>query len=259
MTDPWHFVDAVYAITLDTAIHRQSKLLAEMRRVGLNNKLQLMKVQRDPESGVRGCYESHARAWAQARAAGHQCVLVVEDDVFFSDDYEKHLLHIVHFLHSGIPWHLLLLGWTPLRSKPVHPHISAIIRGTALHAYLVSPTALQRGIPPFRGLPIDIELCYVGTNKAPRNNKKLHAGYNDWLSFALKPMIAFQRYDGTSSTGNSTVANQFKARVATMRFVASIADHADVRCFVPVACMIGFITVSLIVLLILLLVQRNRN
>ncbi len=261
MTDPWHFIDAVYAITLDTATHRHQKLKDEMKRVQLQNKLHLMMVKRHPDGGMRGCYDSHADAWKEARAQGYRCILVVEDDVFFSDDWQTHLPHVANFLQDGqTPWHLLLLGWTPFRSTPhpAHPHISAVIRSTAMHAYLVSHTALARGIPPFRGLAVDVELFFVGKNKAPKSDKKLHVGYNDWVSFALQPMIAFQRYDSTSSTGNSDIANKFKARVSVMRFAGCIADHADVVCFVRVASIVGLIVVVLLILLTLLLVQRYR-
>jgi hypothetical protein len=262
MTDPWHFIDAVYAITLDTATHRHQKLKDEMTRVQLQDKLHMMVVTRHPEGGIRGCYESHADAWKQARAQGHRCILVVEDDVFFSNDWKTYLPHVAHFVqHSNTPWHLLLLGWTPFRSTPVpaNPHISAVVRSTAMHAYLVSAAAMDRGIPPFRNLAVDIELFYAGKNKAPKSDKKRYIGHNNWLSFALKPMIAFQRYDSTSSTGNSDIANKFKARIGVMRFAGSVADHVDVACFIKVGSMVGIIILVLLILLTLLLVQRSRK
>ena len=45
--------------------------------------------------------------------------------------------------------------------------------------------------------------------------------------YALKPMIAFQRYDSTSSTGNDAAANRRKARVCFMRMFGQGSTTSD--------------------------------
>lgn len=257
---PWHFVDQAYAITLDTAVHRHPRLQQELQRVQLADKTHVMKVKRHPEGGVKGCYESHRAAWLDGLAKGHEVILVLEDDVFFSDDWKQHVEHVADFvLHSGQPWHTIALGWTPFRSHPHSPHMSLIRRGTATHAYLVSRAALVKGLPPFNKRAVDVELWFAGRNRAPKFKKHLRKHTNDWTAFALQPMIAFQRYDRTTSTGNSDIANQFKERVGVMRFFGFIADYSDVPCFVRVSCFVGLIVLVLTILVIILSVQRKRQ
>jgi len=258
--NPWHFVDQAYAITLDTAVHRHPQLQKELQRVNLQDKTQIMKVTRHPEGGVKGCYESHRAAWLDGLTRGCNVILVLEDDAFFSKDWEEHVKHVADFvLHSGEPWDTIALGWTPFRARPYSPHMSVMHRGTGTHAYLVSRAALQKQLPLFTKMPVDVELWFAGANRAPKYERRLRQHTNEWTNFAVKPMIAFQRYDKTSSTGNSDIANQFKEREGVMRFFGFIAEYSDVPCFVRVSCFTGLIVVALIVLLILLLVQKKTG
>lgn len=257
--DPWHFVDAAYAITLETAVHRHKRLEDEIQRVKLAPKTEIVKVKKHPEGGAKGCYESHQNVWKDALQKGHQVVLIVEDDVFFSEDWEALLPHVADFLASGQPWDCFVLGWVPFRAKRFSSHVSHLLRGTATHAYLVSRAALEKGLPPFTTLPVDIELFFGGTNKAPKFEKKFRLKHNPWTNFVLRPQIAFQRYDKTTSTGNSDIANQFKERVGVMRFVGNIAEFVDVPCCVRFSCFLGLTLIFLVILLVLLVVMKTKQ
>jgi GR25 family glycosyltransferase involved in LPS biosynthesis len=236
---PWDFLDAVFCITLDTATARHAAVQTELRKVGLWDKTVLLKTKRDPESGVRGCYVSHKHAWDAVRARGLQNVLIVEDDVFFADDWRTGERDAADFVRRCADWDCLFLGWTPRRSKRTQfKHVDRIVCGAATHAYIVNQRAVSKPLPPYETakLPVDILLMCP---QAPERYKRLSpfAPLTDGLDtahthalYALKPMIAFQRFDGTSATNNLriNVDGRLKQSVRLMRLYGSTASTTNI-------------------------------
>lgn len=225
MSDWWHGVEAVYCITLDTAVDRHDTVKKSLEKVGLWDKTTMLYSQRDPQGGVRGCFESHRLAWDKALHEGLDNVLIVEDDVFFAKDWRKYVPHMFKFMRENQDWDMLFLGWTPYKSF-ITPwkHVTRMTCGTATHAYILSRRGMKKGLPPYDDVrrAVDVHMmcpqCKEGTWTDPFASCSHDASTNQYQNYALKPMIAFQKYDETSSTGNTKWANKRKARVGLMRF-----------------------------------------
>jgi hypothetical protein len=247
MSDPWAFIDAVFCITLDTATHRHPRVQAELERVGLWSKTTMLMNKRDPRGGVRGCYDSHQRAWNAAKEKGVSNVLIVEDDVFFSKDWQKYLPFAEKFVRQGTtPWDCLFLGWAPYRSKKTEwKHIAKIVCGTDMHAYMVSCAALEKGLPPYEShnLAVDIFLMCPHCTKKHRKSvfSKCFHRRIPFNLFVLLPSIAFQRYDRTSATGNTDAVNKRREKVRLMRFFGSTSTVVDTPTMVFILGMIALV------------------
>jgi GR25 family glycosyltransferase involved in LPS biosynthesis len=247
MNDPWFFVDAVYCITLDTATHRHARVQTELERVGLWAKTTMLVNKRDPRGGVRGCYDSHQRAWNAAKEKGASNVLILEDDVFFSKDWEKYLPYAAAFVtEAATPWDLFFLGWAPFRSRTTKwKHVAKMMCGTDMHAYIVSRAALERGLPPFEShrTAVDVLLMCPACSKKERNKpmSKCFKSSTPYNIFVLQPSIAFQRYDKTSATGNNDAANRRREKVRLMRFFGQASTVADTPTMVFVLGIIALI------------------
>jgi len=250
MTDPWAFVDAVYCITLDTATHRHPVVQKELEKVGLWQKTSLQVNQRDPRGGVCGCHESHRKVWDLAKQKGLRNVMVVEDDVFFANDWHQYVKDAEAFVQGEPDWDCLFLGWTPIRSKKTKwKNIVEIMCGTAMHAYIVNRRALETGLPAYEvnKVPVDnLIMCPQCHPKDPGKpaSKCVRHRNPKFRMFTVHPMIAFQRYDRTSSTGNSDAANKRKANVKLMRFFAATTTTTDLAKTVMIMSLTGLVLVA---------------
>lgn len=85
-TDPWQFIDHVYYINLDKREDRRIQVEGELEKLGVpSEKLTRVsaadhtKYQLRSQRGA-GCTKSHLEAWTAGFKAGHQTILVLEDD-----------------------------------------------------------------------------------------------------------------------------------------------------------------------------------
>lgn len=229
----WDCIDAAICITLDTATKRQTQVQQELERVGLWQKTIMLVTERDAQSGLRGCYESHRKAWKLAHDRQMQNVLILEDDVFFSKDFYKHMPSVNKFVTAATDWDCFFLGWMPLRSRKTNwKHITKIVCGTDTHAYIVNYRALLKSLPSYDDVKMPIDL-YLMCPQCP--GKQRLTPFNTCMRvpnpvmelYGLKPMIAFQRYDNTSATGNNAATCRRKARVSLMRIFGEGSTTTD--------------------------------
>lgn len=253
----WDCIDGAICITLDTATKRHGQVQRELERVGLWPKTVMLVNKRDPQGGLRGCFESHRKAWQLAHDRHMQNVLILEDDVFFSNDWHKYMPAVQNFVLNATDWDCLFLGWTPFRARKTNwKHITKIVCGTAMHAYIVSAQALQKSLPSYDDVKMPLDL-YLMCPQCP--GKQRFTPFNTCMQqpnpmmhmYALKPMIAFQRYDSTSATGNDAAGNRRKARVCFMRIFGQGAVTSDTP---TLALTFGLVFVILFVILLAVIV-----
>lgn len=264
--DPWSDVRAVYCITLNNAFTRHQQVEASLRRVNLWDKTTMLYRQRDPQGGVRGCYESHRAAWERARDEGLDNVLIVEDDVFFLKDWYKYMPYVSAFMRSDAAWDMLFLGWTPFKSFNTEwKHITKMGCGTAMHAYILSRRGMEKGVPPFDEVnrPIDVVTmcpqCKDGEWTKPFVSCSHNPPPSSFQNYAVKPMIAFQRYDSTSATGNTKLANKRKSRVALMRFFGNSSSTIAMPTLVLVLGVVAIcVVVAMIASCVVVAIKRKR-
>ena len=88
--------DAISVINLPSRPDRRAEMTRELAAIGLDaasppvvffDALRPDDAGRFPTIGTRGCFLSHLGVLRAARAAGHGCILVLEDDVNFRRDF----------------------------------------------------------------------------------------------------------------------------------------------------------------------------
>ena len=157
---------AFYCINLKERRDRRRKAAHLFKRLGIP--VHWWTVDRHPEGGRYGCFESHVQIWSRSKA---QMTVVFEDDVEFYSSKEK----FWQLLHEGVGlsdrYDTVHLGQIPVsRGRCVSKHYT---EGTfvTLSCYLARTEKLRSLIPqvlPYYGMHIDtvLSLCsrQVGLN-----------------------------------------------------------------------------------------------
>jgi len=267
--EPWDYFDYIYCLTLADTPDRHLPLRQALSRVGLGGRAKVVMNERDRESGKRGCYNAHRDAIADARDKGARNALIMEDDVDFSDDWEQWLQKGVEFMSTNPDtWDVFLLGWVPFRSRRsrLHKNVSEVRCGFNMHAYVVNKRALQRRLPEY-ARPVDVELLcpFYDETRGPVGQKC--SGRNPkYRVYALRPMIAFQRFDGTSSTMDTGSATDGTKRAGNQRLIRLLGVTSDyiytptlVVTFGVVAVLAVLATLSMITVMSVSVVRAQRR
>jgi len=109
---------------------------------------------RSPHGGVFGCYESHYNCVKEAFEAGHDNVLIFEDDITLNPGWDKVLHDCINFMYSTKEWDALFLGssiFYPIARSPIS---NSIWRAKVFnaHAYVVS----RKGMAIFLSHPLPL-------------------------------------------------------------------------------------------------------
>ncbi|MGC3940396.1 glycosyltransferase family 25 protein [Roseobacter sp. EG26] len=111
-------VDKLYVINLESRPDRRREMLSELSRIGLDAQSPLVTffaaVKPDaagtfPSIGARGCFLSHLGVLRQARDAGHQIILILEDDAAITPDCLTQVASVMNELVTT-EWSLAYLG-----------------------------------------------------------------------------------------------------------------------------------------------------
>jgi glycosyl transferase family 25 len=118
------------------------------------------RVERSPNGGVQGCFESHVQVITDAHQRGLDTVLVFEDDI--EPGYglnEKKIEEAIDFMQTNEDWDIVFLGWHPRIRTHRTRHVSgSMYKVSALggHAYIVSSRMMKKmANKEFKGTPID--------------------------------------------------------------------------------------------------------
>lgn len=128
----------------------------------------------------QGCTNSHFRIIKHAKEQGYKRILIFEDDIEFSADFNSHFEKIKDFIDNN-EWNFFYLGGN-IKDTPV-PYNSSINRANLVHtthAYAINSCCFDT-ILNIENLkrPIDV----IWASEVNSLNK----------SFILNPRIAFQR------------------------------------------------------------------
>ncbi len=95
---PFPGVDCVYVINLESRADRRLEMSAQLAGIGASFSAAPVRlftaVRPDgpgafPSAGARGCFLSHLAVLKDAAAAGHRCIVILEDDLNFADDFSR--------------------------------------------------------------------------------------------------------------------------------------------------------------------------
>jgi hypothetical protein len=157
-------VDATVVISLRESEARRANVAAQLPTGAWTAHI----VERHPEGGRRGCYESHKEVLARAREAGLRRVLVLEDDVRVSplvggDGAAERWAAAVRAANAALAeveareprWTFLLLGMIPFKSGEAEGAARPVSCAFGTHAYVANVPQLQLPLPEYDGRHID--------------------------------------------------------------------------------------------------------
>lgn len=281
----WDFIDRAYVITLASATHRHARMQTALDAAGLRSKAVIYKATPHPVSGRAGCWESHVAVVDQARTDGCRVALLLEDDFEFTPDFATYLPHVAAFVQTMPPtsWDFCMLGVYPIKTAKAGDEVPTSLRpffqrvqcGWQAHAYLVNATVIDRGIQPRTMSPsieqqIDCRLFCGNLTKKQRKHYGVSAKpstclqgaeYPLYTTYALKPQIAVQAYDGTTNTANmSKLSLKMVANRKFMRMLQTTSDHVDTRtCSVLVGVIAALLCVAIIIVSIMLTCTLKKS
>jgi glycosyl transferase family 25 len=147
-----------------------------------------------PTPGSRGWFLSHIAVLNIARNAGHQRVLILEDDCDFAPDFPDHQAAVAGWLEST-PWGIAYLGHAepisgPPRLIPWSPDLTARLT----HCYAVAGNVLSR-------LPSYLEAITLRPPGSPEDGPmSIDGGFSrfrrhnpDVQTVLAAPLLAYQR------------------------------------------------------------------
>ena len=120
------YFDAVYVINLPSRTDRRAQMNEQLRKVGLDpgappvvffDAIRPDDAGGFPTLGTRGCFLSHLGVMRAARAAGHQRVLVLEDDLNFSKDFAQRIGSLAQAAEAS-GWDFWYLSALSVKSAP---------------------------------------------------------------------------------------------------------------------------------------------
>jgi glycosyl transferase, family 25 len=120
--------ERVYIINLPERTDRRKRVESELRRIGLNingrgeffNAIRPADAGPFPNIGARGCFLSHLAILQEARKAGLQSILVLEDDLVFVRDFTSLVNPVVDALNKT-EWDIIYFGYVGFSSQGTGP------------------------------------------------------------------------------------------------------------------------------------------
>lgn len=178
MVAAWDFFDKVYCISLAERSDRRAEAAAQFARVGLEERVEFVVVQKHPTNCEQGMYESHVLCLTKGLAQGAERILIFEDDILFDGFTTAALERCTAFLAAEPRWHLFFLGCMVKASRRTpFPGVVQIRYRSLAHAYAIHRRFAERLVAlPSHGVSFDDLLRDV----------------KDDRSFALYPSFAFQ-------------------------------------------------------------------
>ena len=152
----WEWIEKVIIISLREEKVRREKARDELKKVGLDTKIEFYIAERHPNGGRQGCHESHVNVIKKCHNEGLKNVIIMEDDVKVSKNlnldklqkYSDRLQNFVTKSNFSNENAILYLGYMlvpDLFPKNVgFDGIKKVKKTTMMHAYIPSFKSLQK-------------------------------------------------------------------------------------------------------------------
>lgn len=168
IASPFHFFDAICCINLDREPDRWATMQGRFRELGIERKVRRFSAAETPLNHRIGCALSHRRIVAEAKRQRLKNVLVLEDDVRFSQEAAAVLHQALREL-EGRDWQILYLGGgfpqDSFRSVPGCDHIQVADLASCTHAVAYHHTVYDAVLNAIPDNPIDAAL-WIGSGPA---------------------------------------------------------------------------------------------
>ena len=154
----WSFFDKVYCISLVNREDRRIEARAQFARVGLEDRVEFLLVEKHAENPEQGIYQSHLCCMQRGLESGAEHILIFEDDVVFLRYSASRLAELVQCMQSHVQWDAFFLGCMVRNCWKLPGLPAARIRYRSLtHAYAVTRAFAEKVTQqhPWRGLAYD--------------------------------------------------------------------------------------------------------
>ena len=151
---PYEYFDMIVCITLKENVERQQSFVKQMQIAGITN-YEFFRVERHPEGGKKGCFDSHVRVWEYALSRGMDKISVFEDDTVVTPAYSVDVVQeCVDFMKtnewmyfscvtSTTLWNDVHINfWSMLTTPRISRNVIQYI-GSLANAYCISKDGMQ--------------------------------------------------------------------------------------------------------------------
>lgn len=153
------YFEAIYVINLPSRRDRREQMCEQFRKVGIDpgaapvvffDAIRPEDAGGFPTIGTRGCFLSHLGVLRAAQAAGHERILVLEDDLNFSDDFRSRSMALTQAIdRMGWDfWYLSVLSVTP--APPEHDELIVLAPTSSVlgaHMFALKSEAIAQLVP----------------------------------------------------------------------------------------------------------------
>lgn len=185
--NPFNFFDKVFFINLDSRPERRLHIEHELKKYDIVAErfpaIQLSEEQNEilkkegctfnndvrPEYSrfAKSCALSHLHVILRSKIMGYKNVLILEDDIIFSDDIIEKLEKTIEDLKKESRWDMFYIGCSPFASNKITENLSLSLGSYAAHAYAVNGHFYDTILNiPFKVLPI-IDVYYYNLSTNP--------------------------------------------------------------------------------------------
>lgn len=164
----WGFFDRAYCISVSDRTDRRAEARKQFEKVGLQDKVEFVVVEKNIENPEKGIYDSHLACIRKGLQAGASRILIFEDDILFDRFNTATLSQCIDFLSACPEWNTLYLGCLVRGSrKTKNPCVLEISYRCLTHAYVIHNRFAQiLEQIPWQGVPYDGFLAKYGEQYA---------------------------------------------------------------------------------------------
>lgn len=166
MANPWESFGKIYCINLAERDDRRAYCRKIFEKLKIP--VEFYRVNKHPNGGAQGCFESHINVIKRAFDQGRENVVIFEDDVAPFKINKKRLREVTDFLNN-YEWDIFYLGLCPhffTHPRRVNKNIYEL-RNSCTHAYILNRPYMDRLKDlKFDGTPIDTFYCHDKSRSA---------------------------------------------------------------------------------------------
>jgi GR25 family glycosyltransferase involved in LPS biosynthesis len=184
------FFDNIYCVNLDTRTDRWGNAIQEFEK----HKLSVERfpaivgnptgIQYNMLDGNVGCALSHYNVIKDANDKKYESILVLEDDVIFSDNLQEQFNDMIQYIPSN--WDMIYFGGNHNHAtlNMINTYVAKIENTYTTHAYAIRSSVYQSVIDLFPKLEFEVDVMYASLQK-------------QFNCYVFRPHLAWQQ-DGYS-------------------------------------------------------------
>jgi len=165
----WNKIGSAYCINLKSRKDRLKEASRVFKKIKLDINFHV--VDKHPNGGTQGCFESHIQIITKAFERGDERCIIFEDDATPTKYLNNKVLRkCIRFMDKHKTWNIFYLGVLPdIRRYPTHIIEKGIykLQGICTHAYVIHRRLMEKlANMKYAGIPIDyfymqLNECYA--------------------------------------------------------------------------------------------------